>query len=132
MQAKKAEEDAASAQKQVQDDDDDRPLKPTAGVKSERSKTDIRLKHRSSVRIEGLKAKPELNGRFGVILGQFNEESGRWTVLVVADGDKAACQLAVKPENLKPDIHEAVLHGDVALVQDHLAADASCVNSRNG
>ncbi len=97
MQAKK---DAALAQKQVQDDDDDRPLKPTAGVKSERSKTDIRLSQGSRVRIEGLKAKPELNGRFGVIIGQFNEESGRWTVRVDADGDKAACQLAVKPENL--------------------------------
>ncbi len=57
----------------VQDDYDDRPLKPTAGVKSERSKTDILLSQGSRVRIEGLKAQPELTGRGGVIIGQFNE-----------------------------------------------------------
>ncbi len=31
----------------------------------------------------------------------------------------------------KPSIFEAARSGDVALVQDHLTADASCVNSRN-
>jgi hypothetical protein len=30
-----------------------------------------------------------------------------------------------------PDIFEAVQRGDVALVQDHLTVDASCVSSRN-
>ncbi len=39
----------------------------------------------SRVRIEGLKAKPELNGRAGVVRGAFNEQSGRWTVEVAAD-----------------------------------------------
>jgi hypothetical protein len=30
-----------------------------------------------------------------------------------------------------PDIFEALQRGDVALVQDHLTVDASCVSSRN-
>ncbi len=39
----------------------------------------------SHVRIEGLQAKPEMNGRTGVVRGGFNAQSGRWTVEVAAD-----------------------------------------------
>ena len=53
------------------------------------------------VLIEGLKSKPELNGRTGVVCGAFNEESGRWTVQVDADGAQPAFHLALRVANLK-------------------------------
>ena len=55
----------------------------------------------SRVRIEGLQAKPELNGRTGVVYGAFNQESGRWAIHVDADGASPACQAAIRPSNLK-------------------------------
>jgi hypothetical protein len=52
------------------------------------------------VEILGLQARPEMNGRAGFISGEFNQSSGRWTVVVDAHGDSDACQLAVKPVNI--------------------------------
>ena len=45
----------------------------------------------SRVRIEGLQAKPEMNGRRGVVRGTYNAQSGRWTVEVAADEVGSAC-----------------------------------------
>ena len=54
----------------------------------------------SRVRIEGLQAKPEMNGRTGVVRGGFNAQSGRWTVEVAADEAGAACLGTFRPANL--------------------------------
>jgi hypothetical protein len=55
----------------------------------------------SRVRIEGLQAAPEMNGRTGMVCGAFDEESGRWAVDVDADGARAACRGAFRPRNLR-------------------------------
>jgi hypothetical protein len=55
----------------------------------------------SRVRIEGLQAKPELNGRTGVVCGAFSQETGRWTVQITADGERPACHAACRAANLK-------------------------------
>jgi hypothetical protein len=51
------------------------------------------------VRIRGLAAKPELNGRTGVC-GAFNEDSGRWMVVMDEEGSNPPCQVAVRACNL--------------------------------
>jgi hypothetical protein len=55
----------------------------------------------SRVRIEGLQARPELNGRTGVVYGAFNQESGRWAIHVDANDASPATQISVRPANLK-------------------------------
>jgi hypothetical protein len=52
------------------------------------------------VRIEGLQAKPEMNGRRGVVRGGFNAQSGRWTVEVAADEVGPACLGTFRAANL--------------------------------
>jgi len=52
------------------------------------------------VRIEGLQAKPEMNGRTGVVRGAYNAQSGRWTVEVAADEAGVACLGTFRPANL--------------------------------
>jgi hypothetical protein len=52
------------------------------------------------VRIEGLQAKPHLNGLAGVVCGAFNRESGRWTVEVGAHGANPAFLGSFRPANL--------------------------------
>ncbi len=51
------------------------------------------------VRIEGLHAAPEMNGRTGVVSGAL-DCSGRWRVNVYAHGAKPACVGTFKPANL--------------------------------
>ena len=61
----------------------------------------------SRVRIEGLQAQPELNGRTGVTLA-FNEESGRWSVQIYAGDKGPAVQKLIRPANMKvinPALH---------------------------
>jgi hypothetical protein len=55
-----------------------------------------------SVRIEGLQAKPEMNGRTGVVRqrGAFNVHNGRWTVEVAANEAGPACLGTFRPANL--------------------------------
>ena len=55
----------------------------------------------SRVRIEGLQAAPEMNGRTGVVCGALDQESGRWTVQIDADGARAACRGAFRAANLR-------------------------------
>ena len=55
----------------------------------------------SRVRIEGLQAAPEMNGRTGVVCGAMSQDSGRWTVEIDADGAKAACRGTFRAANLK-------------------------------
>ena len=52
------------------------------------------------VRIEGLRAAPEMNGRTGIVCGVL-DCSGRWRVNINADGAKRACVGTFKPENLR-------------------------------
>jgi len=54
----------------------------------------------SRVRIGGLQAAPEMNGRRGVICEEFDAQTGRWTVRVDADGPKPACRACFRPANL--------------------------------
>jgi hypothetical protein len=58
------------------------------------------------VRIEGLRAAPEMNGRTGVVSGAL-DCSGRWRVNVNAHGTKPACVGTFKPANLVvlPSLH---------------------------
>ena len=55
----------------------------------------------SRVRIEGLQAKPHMNGRTGVVQGAFNQESERWTVDLAADGARPACRGSFRAANLR-------------------------------
>ena len=59
------------------------------------------LQEGSRVRIANLQAKSAMNGRTGVICSAFNQESGRWTVHVDADGANLPCQLSIRPANLE-------------------------------
>jgi hypothetical protein len=59
------------------------------------------LQEGSRVRIENLLASAAMNGRTGIICSAFNQESGRWTVQVDADGANLPCQLSIRPANLK-------------------------------
>jgi hypothetical protein len=55
----------------------------------------------SRVRVEGLQAKPHMNGRTGVVCGAFDQETGRWTVDLVADGARPACRGTFRAANLR-------------------------------
>ena len=55
----------------------------------------------SRVRIEGLQAKPLMNGRLGVVRGSFNQETGRWTVDLAGDSAMPACQGSFREANLR-------------------------------
>lgn len=59
------------------------------------------LRAGSRVRIEGLQGAPEMNGRTGVLFGDFDRISGRWSVRVDADGARRACVGMFRPTNLK-------------------------------
>jgi hypothetical protein len=53
------------------------------------------------VRIEGLQAASQMNGRMGVVCGGFDEKNGRWTVDVAADGARPACRGTFRAANLR-------------------------------
>jgi hypothetical protein len=55
----------------------------------------------SRARVEGLQAKPHMNGRTGVVCGAFDQETGRWTVDLVADGARPACRGTFRAANLR-------------------------------
>jgi len=55
----------------------------------------------SRVRIQGLQAASEMNGRTGVVCGAISQQSGRWTVQMDADGARAACRGAFRAANLQ-------------------------------
>ena len=59
------------------------------------------LQNGCAVRILGLTKAPELNGRTGVC-GAFNEDSGRWMVVVDEEGSNVSRQVALRPSNLLP------------------------------
>ena len=59
------------------------------------------MKQGRRVRVEGLAANPELNGRCGVICGACMEDSGRWAVLIDADSTRPSCKGHFRPANLK-------------------------------
>ena len=59
------------------------------------------LQQGSRVRIEGLQAAPEMNGRTGVVCGAVDQESGRWAVQVDANGARCACRGTFRPANLR-------------------------------
>jgi hypothetical protein len=54
----------------------------------------------SRVRIEGLQAARDMNGRTGVVCAAL-DESGRWTVQIDADGARAACRGTFRAANLR-------------------------------
>jgi hypothetical protein len=54
----------------------------------------------SRVRIEGLQAKPEMNGRTGVVCSVFDQQSGRWMVAIDANDAGPAFQISIRPANL--------------------------------
>ena len=58
------------------------------------------VEHGSRVRIEGLLLKPQLNGRSGIVCGDFDQKAGRWTVDIDADGSKPYCRGSFRPVNL--------------------------------
>ena len=59
------------------------------------------LQDGSRVRIEGLQAAPQMNGRMGVVCGGFDEDTGRWTVDLAAEGARAACRGTFRAANLR-------------------------------
>jgi len=58
------------------------------------------LQQGSRVRIEGLQAKPQHNGRTGIVCSAFNPENGRWVVEVDASAAGPAFRIAILPANL--------------------------------
>lgn len=76
------------------------------------------LKTGVSVRVSGLSAKPELNGKTGVIT-EFDEKTGRFAVRMLITSDDGKSQVAsvlIKPERLEPIIDAAFdVKGAVAL-----------------
>jgi len=54
----------------------------------------------SRVLIGGLQAKPEMNGRTGVIVGPFNSQTQRWHVLVNAECSQPSCHGYFRTANL--------------------------------
>ena len=58
------------------------------------------VQHGARVRIEGLQAAPQMNGRTGTVCGAYNEESGRWLVELDADGARPACRGTFRGVNL--------------------------------
>ena len=52
----------------------------------------------SRVRITGLQAKPQHNGRTGVVCGAFDQESGRWSVEVDASDAGPAFHISIRPD----------------------------------
>jgi hypothetical protein len=80
----------------------DAPQRPSAPSTSSNTlnPTAQALQQGSRVRIEGLQAKPQFNGRMGVVCA-FNQETGRWTVDLGADGAKPACRGMFRSANLR-------------------------------
>ena len=72
---------------------------PRSGAQSTQPVPSPAVKHGSRVRIEGLQAKPELNGRSGTVNGSFNEHSGRYTVQL--DGNDASCHVSIRLANIQ-------------------------------
>ena len=58
------------------------------------------LQDGSRVRVEGLQANPQMNGRTGAVRGNFDHETGRWTVDLAADHEKPACCGSFRAANL--------------------------------
>ena len=79
------------------------------------------------MRVEGLAANPELNGRCGVICGACMEDSGRWAVLVDADSTRPSCKGHFRPANLKMTQISVQLCAAVArLASSRALVDAQC------
>ena len=55
----------------------------------------------SRVLVEGLQAAPQMNGRTGVVQGAFDQETGRWTVDLAAEGARPACRGTFRAANLR-------------------------------
>jgi hypothetical protein len=55
----------------------------------------------SRVCVAGLQAAPQMNGRTGVVRGAFDQQTGRWTVDLAADGTGPACCGTFRPANLR-------------------------------
>ena len=58
------------------------------------------LQDGSRVRVEGLQANPQMNGRTGAVRGNFDHETGRWTVDLATDHEKPACCGSFRAANL--------------------------------
>ncbi len=76
-------------------------LPPPAHTPASAAAQPLALQLGSRVRIEGLTAAPEMNGRRGVVCEEFNAQTGRWSVNIDADGPKPACRGVFRPVNLK-------------------------------
>jgi hypothetical protein len=74
---------------------------PTTAAAPSTAPAAAKLQHGSRVRIEGLQAKPEMNGRTGVVCGGADQESGRWTVDIDAGGATPACRGTFRAANLR-------------------------------
>jgi hypothetical protein len=55
----------------------------------------------SRVRIEGLQAAQHMNGRTGTVCGVYDQEGGRWTVDVAAEGELPAIRGSFRAANLR-------------------------------
>jgi TPR repeat protein len=85
------------------------------------------MKQGRRVRVEGLTANPELNGRCGVICGACIEDSGRWAVLIDADSTRPSCKCLFRPSNLKMTQISVQLCAAVArLASSRALVDAQC------
>jgi hypothetical protein len=75
-------------------------LPPLSALPNNCSPPPKAVEHGSRVRIEGLLLKPQLNGRTGIVCGDFDQKAGRWTVDIDADGSKPSCRGSFRPVNL--------------------------------
>ena len=79
---------------------DSPPFSSTKANPATPSAAAVPLRDGSRVRIEGLQAKPEMNGRTGVVRGAFDAQSERWTVEVTADELCPSSLFSFRPANL--------------------------------
>jgi hypothetical protein len=80
----------------------------------------------SRVRIEGLRMRPEINGRTGVICSAFNEENGRWTVLLDSSSSDAPCHVSIRAANLVA-MHDTLITKATSSAASALPSDAKAV-----
>ena len=75
-------------------------LPPPSALPNNCSPPPKAVEHGSRVRIEGLLLKPQVNGRTGIVCGGFDQEAGRWTVDIDADGSNPSYRVLFRPANL--------------------------------
>ena len=72
------------------------------GEKKEKPPPDGKYLEGQPVVVDGLKGRPELNGRRGRLCGTLQPESNRWPIRVLSEGGGKEVDILLKTVNLRP------------------------------